>query len=60
MKNFSEAGHAKYVRWITEGELWELVETVRENAKNNSFMDGVMDFELNEYSSHLLTNTANQ
>ena len=60
MKNLSEAEHAKQTKIFTEGELWDLMEIRRENVKNNEVLDGVMDFESTEYSSHTLANTMNQ
>ena len=36
---------------ITKGELWELVETVRDKFNNIGVMDGVIDHDLTEYSS---------
>ena len=39
---------------ITEGELWEIVETGRKNVNNIIIMDGIMDCESTEYSSHAL------
>ena len=45
-KIFFEADHAKHANRITEGEIWELVETGRENIKNNGVFDGVVDFDL--------------
>ena len=57
--NFYEDDHAKHAKRIIEGELWELVETGRENVKNNGVLDGVMDCDLIEYSSHKLANDMN-
>ena len=48
MKNCSEANYFKHIKSITKGELWELVETGRENVKNIGVMDGVMDCYSNE------------
>ena len=58
--NCYETDHAKNARIITEGELWQLVETGRENFKNNGVTDGVMDFDVNEYSSHAFPNPVDQ
>ena len=59
-KNCSENDHSKHAKRITEGELWELVETGGENVKNNGVMDGVMNCDSTEYSIHELTNTMDQ
>ena len=63
-KNCSEADHAKHVKIITEvweeGELWEIVETGREDFNNNWVMDGVTNCDSDEYSIHALANTVNQ
>ena len=58
--NYSEAYHAKHAKRIMEGEPWDLVETGRGNVKNNGVMDGVIDCDSIEYSSHTLVNTVNQ
>ena len=34
-KNLYETDYVKHTKRITEGEIWELVETGRENVKNN-------------------------
>ena len=34
-KNCSEADYVKHTKRISEGELWELMETGRGNVKNN-------------------------
>ena len=44
-KNFSQAYSDKHVNRIKEVELWEHVETVRDNFKNNGVLDVVMDFD---------------
>ena len=59
-KNFFEDDHTKHVKRIMEGELWEIVETGRDNVKNNRVVDGVTYFDSTEYSSQALNNTANQ
>ena len=46
-KNFSETDYVKHTKRITEGELWDLMETGRENVKNNGVLDGSMDLESN-------------
>ena len=60
MNNFSEADCAKHEKRIIEREPWELVETGRENIKNNGVLDGFMDCKSTEYSSHALANAVNQ
>ena len=37
-----------------EGELWDLVETGRNNVNNNRVIYGSMNNELTEYYSHVL------
>ena len=59
-KNFFEANQVKHTKRITEGELWRLVKTGRENVNNDGVADGVTDFDSTEYSSHSLTNPADQ
>ena len=51
-KNGSDTYYAKHVNKIRG--LWELLETGRENVNNNRILDGVMDCDLTEYSSHAL------
>ena len=58
-KNFSESDYVKQTMRITEVELWELVETVRDHVKNNRALYGVMDFDSTEYWSHTLAEVAN-
>ena len=58
--NCSEADHAKHAKRITEGELWEIVETGRKNVNNNRVMDGFTDCDLTEYSSRALANPVDQ
>ena len=57
--NCSEADYDKVENRITEGELWELVESGRKNVKNNGLLDRVMDNESTEYSSHALADAVN-
>ena len=40
--NCSEPDYVKHMKRITEGELWDIVETGRYNVKNIRVMDGVM------------------
>ena len=54
-KNTSEAGFASHMRRITEGELWELVDTARENVNKTGVADDVITRDKTEYSSHALT-----
>ena len=60
MNNFSEADHDKHAERITEGEIWVIVETGRENVNNNGVLNGFTDCKLNEYYSHALANAAKQ
>ena len=39
---------------ITEGELWDIVETVSEDVKITRVTDDVMERDKTEYSSHSL------
>ena len=54
-KNTSEADFVKHMKRITEGELWDLVETGRYNAKNTRVTDDVIKRDKTEYFSHALT-----
>ena len=53
-KNTSEADFARHIRRITEGELWELVDTGRENVKKIGVTDDVITRDKTEDSSHAL------
>ena len=44
----------RQMKRITEGELWELVDTERENFKNTRVTDDFIRHEMTEYSSHTL------
>ena len=46
-KNILEADLENHMKIITEGELWELVDTGSENDKNNRVKDDVITFENN-------------
>ena len=59
-KNIPKADYVKHTKRITEGEIWELVENERQNVKNNKVLDGVMDRDSTEYSSHTLTDSVNK
>ena len=39
---------------ITEGELWEIVDTGRENVKRTGVTDDVITCDKTEYSSHAI------
>ena len=54
IKNTSEADFVRHMKRITDGELWELVDTVRENVKNTRVTDDVITRYTTEYSSHAL------
>ena len=56
-KNCSESDHVKHAKRITEGELWEIMETGMEDVNNNGVLDGVTDCDSTEYSRHELVNT---
>ena len=55
-KCFSKANRVKYTRIIRERKLLGLVETGRENVKNNGITNGVTDYESTEWSIHSQTN----
>ena len=52
--NTLEAYFARYTRRITDGELWELVDTRRGNIKNTGVMDDIITRDKTEYSSYAL------
>ena len=58
-ENTLEADFARHMRRITEGELWELVDTGRENANKTGVTDGVITRDKTEYSSHALDDIVN-
>ena len=53
-KNTTEADFVKQMNSITEGELWKLVYTKRENVKNTRVTDDVINRDKTKYSSHAL------
>ena len=53
-KENSEADFVRHMRRITEGELWELMDTGSENVKNKEVMDDVINRDNTEYYSHTL------
>ena len=53
-KNNLEEYFARHMKRITEGELWEIVDTGRENVKNTRVMDDFISRDKIEYSSHAL------
>ena len=55
----SEANFARHMRRITEVDLWELVDTGRENVKNTGVTDDVITRYKTEYSSHPLAEVMN-
>ena len=58
-KNNLEEYFARHRIRITEGELWDLVHTVRENVKNNKVTDDVIPCDKTEYYSHALIEVIN-
>ena len=54
-KNTLKADFARHMINITEGELWELVDTVRENVKKTGITDDVIIRDNTEYYSHAST-----
>ena len=53
-KNTSETAFLKHMKRITEGDLWDLVETGRENFRNTRVTYDFIKHENTEYSSHAL------
>ena len=53
-KNTLETDFARHMRKITEVELWELVDTGRENTKKTGVTDDIITRDNIEYSSHQL------
>ena len=53
-KKNSESDFVKYMKNITEGELWELVDNGIENVKNTRVTDDVINRDKTKYSSHAL------
>ena len=53
-ENCPEADYVKRMKRIMEGELWEIMETGRNNFNDNGVVDGVMYYDSTEYSSHAL------
>ena len=53
-KNTSEADSVNHTKSITEGELWELLETGKENVNNYRVTDAVIKREKTEYYSHVI------
>ena len=52
--NTSEAYFARHMRSITEGELWEIVDTGRENIKKTGVTDDIITCDRTEYSIYAL------
>ena len=52
--NTSERDLARHMRRITEGELWELVDTGRKNVKKTGVTDDIITRNKTGYSSHIL------
>ena len=51
-KKTLEAEFSMHMKRITEVELWELVDTGRENFKKTGVVDDVIPHDKTEYSSH--------
>ena len=58
-KNTSEEDFATHMRKIAEGELWELVDTGKENVNKIGVTDDVITHDKTEYSSHTLSEVVN-
>ena len=52
MKNDCSEYYDKHMKRFTDGELWEIVETGRENVNIARVTDEVMEHIKTEYSSH--------
>ena len=59
-KNTLEADFPRHMRRITEGELWELVDTGRGDIKKTGFTYGVITFDKTEYSNHAFAEVVNR
>ena len=57
-KDTSEKGFVRQMKRITEGELWELVDTGRDNVNNTRVTYDVINLYNNEYSSHAIAEVA--
>ena len=58
-KNTSKADLEMHMERITDGELWELLDTRRENLKKTGVTDDVITHNKTEYSSHALAEVMN-
>ena len=54
MTKQSEADLARHMRRITEGELWEIVDTGRDNVNKTVVTDDIITLDKTEYSSHAI------
>ena len=53
-KNTSEVDFARHMRRISEGEIWELMDTGRENVKKKGVTDDIITYDKTEYFIHAL------
>ena len=51
---FSESYYVKHMKRITEGEIWDIMETGRDNVNNIGVTDEIIECDKTEYSSHPL------
>ena len=58
-KNSSEADFERHMTRMTEGELWELLYTGRDDVKRERVTDDVIACEKTEYSVHTLSEVVN-
>ena len=58
-KNTLEEDFARHMRRITEGELWELVNTRMENVKKTGVTYDAITLNKTEYSSNVLSKVVN-
>ena len=59
IKKSSAADFVRHMKRTTEGEIWEIVDTGRENIKNTRVTDYVINYEKNEYYIHALAEVMN-
>ena len=59
-KNTSEAYFVSHMKRITEGYIWELVYTGRENVNNTRATDDIISRDKTEYFSHTLAEVVDE
>ena len=53
-KNTSKSDCMNHMKRMTEGELWELMDTRRQNVNHTRVADNAINHDKTEYSSHAL------